>query len=190
MNYENALKVLEEGTAILRKCGIRNWLSAGTALGAYRDGFSKEFVERDTDIDVGVYSSDPEKDYWMIHENFVAAGYTLVRTYKGNWNWTQLAMQKDGIWFDIYFFYKEGGTLCSYTDNGIMKKPLDMIVKMDTVTINGNPYNVPGPIEDYLVLRYGPNWRVPPASKVPWGEECANLTNKGQVNISNMRCGI
>lgn len=186
MNYSNAIKVLEEGTGILKKCSVTHWLSAGTALGAYRDGFSKEFVGRDTDIDVGVCVDDQEETYRTLRQVFENAGYTLVRTYKGNWKWSQLCMQKDGIWFDIYFFYKEGDTLCSYTDNGIMKKPRDMIVKMDTVIINDKPYAVPGPIEDYLMLRYGPNWRTPPSAKVPWGEECANLTSKGMVHITNL----
>jgi hypothetical protein len=193
MNYENALKVLEEGTAILRKCGIRNWLSAGTALGAYRDGFSKKFVERDTDIDVGVcigLEDDGDKIYKLLHEEFIKNGFKLIRTYKGNWKYSQLCMEKDGIWFDMYFFYQEGDTFCAYTEYGIMKKPASMVYEQQSVIIDGKQYSIPNDIEGYLALRYGPEWRKPSAAKVSWEQECANLHNRGQVNISNMRCGI
>ena len=180
MDYAKALAILKEGTDLLEQMQCKWWLSAGTALGAYRDHFNREFVERDTDIDVGILNQEDTTDkdplYTSIREKFLCSGFTSIRTYRGNGYWTQLALAKDGIIFDIYFFYLSSkDTMASYTEHGTMQKPYCLINEMKKIRIENNAYYIPTPIEKYLFLRYGKNWRVPSNAKVSWEKECANI---------------
>lgn len=173
MNVTDAKRILKEGCEILESLGITYWLSAGTALGAYRDGFSDEFIQRDTDLDVGVLS---DKNLYDIVPAFEAQGYVRGRIYETHGIWSQCLMVKDDIYFDIYFFNKAGKQAVNFNEHGMMKKPYRFLENMDTVEIEGKKYPVPSPIEEYLEVRYG-DWKTPATEKRPWQEEAANLVS-------------
>lgn len=193
MNYIDALAVLKEGTDILEQLQCKWWLSAGTALGAYRDNFDRNFVERDTDLDVGVLNyNDPEKYdalYTSIKNKYLSAGFTEIRTYRGNGYWTQLALAKNEIIFDIYFFYKvTNNTIASFTEHGVMYKPYELINKLDKIQIADNSYFIPTPIEQYLVVRYGKDWKTPSSAKISWEQECANVDGR-KATVTEFKMG-
>lgn len=172
MNAGDALKILKEGCQILDELDVTYWLSAGTALGAYRDGLSDEFLQKDTDLDVGIYD---DKDFQKIKLAFENHGFDTYRHYQTNGRWSQLALRKQSIIFDLYFFYPINGELVNYNESGKMTKPLYLIEDMDELEVRGMPYPVPTPIEDYLVVRYGKDWKTP-VGKVRWQDQCANLS--------------
>ena len=168
MNPSIARHILSEGCAILDRLGVRYWLSAGTALGAYRDQLSDEFLTRDTDLDVGVlYQSHL---HTIIKNYFEKNRFSVLRSYAIGQYPAQLAMIKKDIIFDIYFFVEEGEKLVNYNEYGKMIKPIKLINNMDTVL----GYPVPSPIENYLAIRYGKDWRTP-KPKCDWKDQCANL---------------
>lgn len=175
MDPVKAIEVLHHAANIMESTGVVWWLSAGTALGAYRDDLSDEFLERDTDLDVGVLGDQ----YNVLTTAFVNAGYEVLRAYHNTARgWfgirdlpVQLAVVRDGIIFDIYFFHPDGDELVSYTEHGQMRKPLTLIENLGSWM--GFP--MPHPIERYLAIRYGEDWRTP-KEKGPWQDQAANLT--------------
>jgi phosphorylcholine metabolism protein LicD len=172
MNPVDAKRIMAEGCDLLTELGIKHWLSAGTALGAYRDGLSDEFLNRDTDIDVGVLGSDTLGQIVPAFEN---AGFKRVRVYPVQNLWAQCAMEKDSILFDIYFFNEHDEIVVNINEYGMMIKPRYMIQRLGELEIDGRTYPVPRPIESYLELRYGMDWKTPKKEKVAWQDECANL---------------
>ena len=186
MDYIAALSILKEGYTLLRSIEPTCWLSAGTALGAHRDNLNRAFVEKDTDIDVGIVGKDgSDEQYKQITSLFTAHNFIVFRTYKGNGKRTQIALCKNGIIFDIYLFYKKDNELYSYTEHGVMSKPISFITNMSTVSIDKEKYFVPTPIDEYLALRYGKDWDIPTKEKHPWEKECANLRIK-KVKITDV----
>jgi hypothetical protein len=167
MDPQTARRVLEEGCVLLDMLGVTYWLSAGTALGAYRDKLSDEFLLKDTDIDVGVLGDSRKADIESVFNNH---GFGSFRSYKTNKYWSQLTLIRENIIFDIYFFIPSGDLLVNYNEHGRMEKPSRLVERMELVL--GHP--VPTPIEDYLKTRFGPSWKVP-KPKVDWQEGCANL---------------
>ena len=37
----------------------------------------------------------------------------------------------------------------------------EMVSKLDRIEFDGNEYNIPHPVEDYLEIVYGKNWKTP-----------------------------
>lgn len=169
---EDAKRILHEGAVLLEGMGLTWWLSAGTLLGAYRDGFSDAFLERDSDIDVGVLG---DERYQEIKETLERAGFAVHTTYPLADHWPQLAMVKDGIIFDIYFFRPEGEMLVNVSSEGVMAKPAEMVEGLVMLFVDGHQYPAPGPIPDYLTLRYGPDWQRPRPKFACWAQGAANL---------------
>lgn len=152
--------VLKQGWDLLD--GYHVWLSAGTALGLYRDG---RHIPHDTDIDLGILCQwgDGITDLlpWSLLRRMTYEGHTM-----------QLAYVKDRIIFDVYFFYEEGDLAINYNDAGVMHKPLSFVKNLEPLEHNGATYQVPSPIEDYLAYRYR-DWKTPTEGKRPWYEDAA-----------------
>jgi hypothetical protein len=166
MNPEKARNVLNEGATALNALGVKWWVSAGTALGLYRDGLSDEFLTRDTDIDIGVWGDSMHGE---IKRELTLRGFSELVTYRIR-HWAQLAMVKDGIIFDIYFFMPFGDILENVNECGTMTKPARFCESPELIM----GYPAPAPIEEYLDVRYG-DWKTP-KGKAPWYEQAANLS--------------
>ena len=188
MQPELAIPVLESGTALLDKLGVKWWLSAGTVLGAYRDGFSDEFIKADSDIDVGIYVEKAEDTIEIAKKIFGLFGmhrFRPIRCYKVEGGWTQLALEHDNkIIFDIYFFREAGEQIIAYTEFGHLVKPKRFIEPTGTLLVRGREYPVPNPVEDYLVVRIGEDWRTPKPKTTQWFVHCPNLVKMDNVKVS------
>lgn len=138
------------------------WVSAGSAIGLYRDG---DFIPNDTDIDIGVRSK-----YGQDHINI--NGMTLIRTM----DWRKRPIQTVFIdhnhcIFDIYYYYDDivENKLVTVSEYGLVHEKKGFIVKP-----NFNIKHLPtkygilpflDPIEDYLIDRFGDDWRTPKSKK-------------------------
>lgn len=138
------------------------WVSAGTAIGLYRDG---DFIPNDTDIDIGVRSKFGQK-------HIILNNFKLIRTMDWKERPIQTAYIDDnGCIFDIYYYYddiidsklvtvSEYGYV--YHKQGFIVKPLFNIKKLKT-KYGDLPFL--DPIEDYLVDRFGDDWKIPKSIK-------------------------
>lgn len=171
MNPEKARNTLKVASQILEKLPITWWLSAGTALGAFRDNFSDEYFEKDTDIDIGILGTSCEdtlveafKKHMQLKEVNHAMGSHL----------SQIVFSDNDIIVDFYFFEIEGDNAVNYNFAGKMVKPLRMVNPPEPMIVNGTSYPMPTPIEEYLEVRYGFDWNTPKPHTV-WIDHAANL---------------
>ncbi len=171
MNPDKARNILKECRCLLNEIKCTWWLSAGTALGLYRDKLNDIFLLKDSDLDFGVLG---DEDHHKICLTFLGNGYSLYTAYKVDDYFSQLSFKKDGIVVDFYFFYSIDGMAVNYNYFGVMGKPLSMVT--DTEIFEGFP--LPSPIEEYLAVRYGPKWGIPDNSDTPWYELASNLIRK------------
>lgn len=152
--FENGKDILIEGTS---KLSMPYWLSAGTALGLYRD---KDFIQGDTDIDVAMVGYDGiEQDlmrdlgeYLMFRR--VALGDKLM----------QLAFKAKGVIFDVYIHWEDEDNYVNIAGSGktIMPKRIYDTVKVET---KYGTFPFPNPPEEYFEIRYGKDWRTPQDKK-------------------------
>lgn len=181
MNPENARRVLRESTDILDQLGIRWWLGAGTALGLHRNGLSDEFLLHDTDIDICTLD---ESAFHRFTFAALDAGWDPYLFYSVKDRWVQCCVKKDAILVDLYLFHIDGDQCRCDTCNGTMRYPARMILEPEMFHLKGKDYPIPHPIEEYLEVRFGPNWRTPVEKKIPWYKEAANLELQGNTQIT------
>ena len=111
MNPEHAKIALERGADLLEKLNIRYWIGTGTLLGAYRDGFSDEFVTMDSDIDV--FTLDESAWFKVLHaaavDDYPWQYAQLFSMPDRWWKLTLATSNADGcVGFDLWLF-KIGG---------------------------------------------------------------------------------
>lgn len=150
----NAVQIMHEALALL---DMEYWMSAGTALGLYRDG---DFIKGDTDIDIAMKGYDGvDKDILSKLKDF-----TIIRSAYWLDMPMQLAFIKDEIIIDIYFHWEEGDNFVNYNSNGktIIPKEIYNPVFLDT-KYGKLPF--PNTPERYFEIRYGKDWRVPQEKK-------------------------
>lgn len=155
---------------ILKRHDIVHWLEAGTCLGAVRE---KAFIGHDSDIDLGVWADDVREvdDIISLMGSFMTAGFRIYHTF-GDLNCGfEMALWRDGIKIDIFWFYKKGDKrwMAAWL-NGGRRGPSDMIKlvfdssffeRMEEIEFYGHKFCVPTPVEKYLVARYGDDWKTP-----------------------------
>lgn len=163
MNPEKARKVLHEGYAILNFVGVKWWVTAGTLLMAHREGFSDESIELDTDIDAAVLGNCEEKE---IRRALSDAGFHHIRSYSLALGPVQLAIVKDDIIFDIYFYHldiekREYHLLQQMADGRVATiwMPSHLYNPLGRIEIDGRSYPAPNDLDGALEHRYGGNWR-------------------------------
>lgn len=133
------------------------WVSAGTALGLYRDG---DFIQGDTDIDIAA------KGYEGVDKDTTEAlkGFELCRTIYHEGKPMQLAFIKDGIILDIYFHWQEDNNFVNYGESGKTVIPSRIYNPIEIETKYGKlPF--PNPPEEYFKIRYGDDWQTPQNKK-------------------------
>lgn len=165
MDFDDGKRLLLKTADILDTLGVPFFLIQGTALGAYRDN---GFTPTEADIDFGVLQEDLapvvvplvtqliEQDYQI--ETF-SLPFHRVRT---------IVAWKYGIHVDIVGFLR-------WQDKRFGHSPVHptviepyaivheskMLEVYQVVAAWGRAFLVPKPIEQYLALEYGDDWRTP-----------------------------
>jgi len=160
-------EILKEGVEILESLNIFCWLSAGTALGIYREN---NLIKDDTDIDIGMFG----KDYTLeIERLFFKNKFNLIRASDRFENPQQRAWQKNDVVFDIACYWRDGEDhYINYIDYGFLRKEKVLINKYKQIIYNGKTYNLPSP-EAYCLWRYGVDWKTPSNKKGLWAKAMA-----------------
>ena len=156
MDKIKALDNLRDTVEILNDLGLYWWLEAGTCLGAIRE---KDFIEHDTDIDIGVLGLQM-KDELAIE--MVKRGFVFHYIYGTKYNGYEMSFIRGGIKVDVFYFYKNDGIIYTSIWNKqeqiILDFPAKLFNDLREIDFLGLRVRVPNPPEEYLTIRYG-NWR-------------------------------
>jgi len=167
-NYKSfSIQPLTDKAGEVFKRGIERmpcpyWVSAGTALGLYRD---KDFIKGDTDLDIECLGYDGIDD-----DILEALDFTLIRTVDHEGKIMQMAFLEDDTIFDIYFYYEEDGVYRNHNEQGIMDFPKHYFDNLEMIQTKYGELPFPSPIEDYLKYRYG-DWQTPSNKKGLYGQD-------------------
>jgi hypothetical protein len=164
-------EIFKEGVELIKSLGIFYWVSAGTALGLYRNS---SLIEEDTDLDIGIYGHDFSDE---IEYLFIKHGFIIIRT-ADKVGPMQRAFQKDNVIFDIAFYHKDlDGTYFNSINWGELRKPAKILENFEQITYDGETYNIPQSPE-YFEWRYGKDWRIPKKGFKGIYAEAVNVTEQ------------
>tara|TARA_Y100000815_G_C13307383_1_gene487043 strand:+ start:576 stop:1454 length:879 start_codon:yes stop_codon:yes gene_type:complete len=156
MNMRDAEKVLLQIRQLLNDLNIIFFLRHGTCLGAVRD---RELIPWDDDIDIGsiigMNNLDEESIYKTVND-FRAAGFE-VKILQTNFH-IGVELSKSGIPIDWTCYRIIEENIFQYP---AIKIPVHLYKNLKPVCLLGEAFFVPNPPEEYLTLKYGPEWRVP-----------------------------
>ena len=156
-----AEKVLKESKEILDDHGIVFLMQSGSCLGAVRD---KAFIPWDDDMDIasviGINGLGPELIDIVIKE-FTARGYYCKINYS-NLNDPPYSISysviKDWTRLDWSCMRVVDGHVYSFPG---IKVPASQFTDPLEIDFLGEKFHVPNPPEQYLRLKYGPEWMIP-----------------------------
>lgn len=170
MDKEKALKNLVDAVEVLNFMKLPFWLDAGTCLGAIRE---KGFIEHDQDIDLGILAESvttPER-LCVLFLHLLKRGFRIYHTFGTLEQGFEVALWRDGIKLDIFWFYRQGddrvhsawmnGGRNGETDRIDYKYKAVMVEKKRQIDFLGHTMPVPYYAEEYLITKYGPDWRIP-----------------------------
>ena len=156
MDMPTAETVLKETNRIMAELGVTYFLRHGTCLGAVRDG---AFIPWDDDLDVGSVlglHGLTEKKVDQTVEVFRDNGFTATVVHnKLN---ISVSMQKSGTQMDWTCYRIFGDVIYQWP---VVKIPVALHEDLKEIDFLGEKFFVPNPPEEYLLLKYGPEWMIP-----------------------------
>lgn len=149
LNKVDARYLLSNVCKIMYKHQIPHWLVFGTLLGAYRD---KDFIEYDTDIDVGFLAEDRERIRELIRSGvFKKLGISFCR----EWD-TLYSLRYRNEYLDIVFFESDGEC---YRNEKLKVQHFQLDEEPSAIEFLGEIYTTVHDIPAFLVAHYGENWK-------------------------------
>jgi cytidyltransferase-like protein len=169
-SLRRATRILSRSFAFADGSAPNWWIGVGTALGMIREG---GFIPGDTDIDIRIglkYRGGRSSCAAAaeIVEAFKKEGFSLVREGYFDGIIMQTAFcdsTNHGVIVDIYYFY-EGISEQSYlniNESTMRKKPRHLVDNKKAVAwpaASDISVFLPSPPEDYLLWRFGPEWKI------------------------------
>ena len=156
MDMSTAESVLKETNRIMAELGVAYFLRHGTCLGAVRDG---AFIPWDDDLDVGsvlgLHGLTEEKVDRTV-DVFRENGFTATIVY--NELNISVSMQKSGTQMDWTCYRIFGDVIYQWP---VVKIPVALHEELKEIDFLGKKFFVPNPPEEYLLLKYGPEWMIP-----------------------------
>ena len=156
MDMATAESLLKEAKRILDGLGLVFFLRHGTCLGAVRD---KAFIEWDDDLDIGSVIGLHGLTEELVHE---AADVFKEHGFAAEVIDSELHLSVD---------LKKSGTQMDWTcyriiDDSIfqwpvVRIPVSLHTDLKEIDFLGEKFLVPNPPEEYLKLKYGPEWMIP-----------------------------
>ena len=156
MDLHIAEALLKEAKEVLDGFGIVFFLRHGTCLGAIRDG---ALIEWDDDLDIGSIiglHGLTEEAIEPVAVAFRDRGFDTVVT--GAELHVSLELHKDGIGLDWTCYRIIDGSIYQWP---VLKIPVSLHTDLKAIDFLGEQFNVPNPPEEYLSLKYGPEWMIP-----------------------------
>jgi fukutin len=166
---ERCLENLLSMRDCLDSINIPYWLTDGTLLGFYRD---KDFIINDIDVDLGIHISSLDERLIDICK---ANGFNMLR-YSGQKDYgLEYTFTRKGCNIDLFFFYDKD----DYVWHGAWRHGEIIRFKyprfnLQKVMFKGHQFSAPDNIEEYLILKYGDNWKTP-IGKWDWARDPKNI---------------
>ena len=159
METNNALAILGEAKKILDQLGVVFFLRQGTCLGAIREN---GLIPWDDDLDlgsvIGLHGFNEEQVDLVILE-FKKLGFsTNLENYL---DYLDVTMMKSNIRIDWTCYRIVDDSIIHFPGVPI---PVHLVMQLKEIEFAGGSYLVPNPPEDYLLAKYGPNWKIPKRS--------------------------
>jgi hypothetical protein len=156
IDKDKALDVLEKLSKIVDVSSC--WINSGTLLGIYRDN---DFIDWDTDIDVGVVSS--------LDKELFVLDYPILCTSKWENRVMQTVYDVDGVNVDLWYWWNdmEQDKIINVTNTGVWRMDKSIICPIDKYTWKDIEITVPNNIEEALLFQYS-DWKIPRGFKNEW----------------------
>ncbi|NQW19811.1 MAG: LicD family protein [Chloroflexi bacterium] len=156
MNMTTAESLLKEAKRLFDQLGLAFFLRHGTCLGAVRD---KAFIEWDDDLDLGsvtgLHGLTEEKVYEAA-EFFKNHGYS-AEVIDSELH-LSVDLKKSGVQMDWTCYRIIDGNIYQWP---VVKIPARLHENLKPIEFLGETFHVPNPPEEYLTLKYGPDWMTP-----------------------------
>ncbi|NQW16130.1 MAG: LicD family protein [Chloroflexi bacterium] len=156
MDMSAAEAVLKEVKQVLDERGLIFFLRHGTCLGAVRD---KAFIGWDDDVDtgsvIGMHGLTEERIY-ATAEVFRQRDFD-VEIIDSELH-LSVDMKKSGIQFDWTCYRIIDDSIYQWP---AVKIPTRLYEEPTEIDFLGETFHIPNPPEEYLELKYGPEWRTP-----------------------------
>jgi hypothetical protein len=151
-----AAERLKEVKRIFDEQGIVFWLGSGTCLGCIREN---RFIPWDDEMDtasvIGMHGLDEETVYRIAN---VFKGNGFYPRISDSARYIGIALVKDGIRTDWTCHRIFNGSAIEFPG---VKLPLHLFTHPMEIEFIGHKFLLPNPPEEYLRLKYGPEWRTP-----------------------------
>ena len=154
-----AAETLKDVKRILDQLGVVFFLASGTCLGAIRENrFIPWDDEMDTACVIGLHGFIEEMIDRVI-DAFTENGYYvhIDRTARS----VGISVVKSSIRVDWTRFRIIGDSIVQYP---AVKTPVRLFTQLKEFDFIGEKFLVPNPPEEYLRIKYGPDWRTPKAA--------------------------
>lgn len=189
MDKQKAFNLLVDVKEVLNDFGISFFVTDGTLLGAIRGG---DFIDHDTDIDVGVFTVD--FDDKKIHDLILELKTKQIKLVHGFGKFPkyfELAFSRDGIKVDFFFYKEEGDNYVFHAfRNGGKNLPADVIIyvypkrlirlsngSLNEVTIQQTRFPAPACPHAFVQAKYGEGWHTP-VKDWDWADDPLNKLAK------------
>lgn len=172
---DGAEKIMDRCCEVIKNLDINYRITDGTVLGLYRGG---EFIAHDNDIDIDIIGDEKVK---QIDEIFKKNGMTLGRKVIFDNKVQQIIYYTpDYIIFDIVVWHLNDtdGKLYNYSERDYERVQDEKYFekdKLEFINFKDVKYPMPTPIEEWLEMRYGTDWKTPKTYKGDWKEECFDM---------------
>lgn len=168
---KNAFKTMVSCCEALESLGLTYRLTDGTALGLYRQG---DFIPHDNDIDIDVL------DYInvdLINNKMKLESMHLGREVIFKKKVQQLVYYNDDeVIFDIVFWHSKDSKIFNYSERGYERcQEKRFFNDLSEFDYRGRKYPMPSNIEEWLEMRFGPDWKIPKTYKDDWKKECGDI---------------
>lgn len=166
--------MLKEIKQIMDQLGVIFFLRQGTCLGAVRDN---EFITWDDDLDLGSViglHGLTEDSVEEVTDRVVAAfrdsGYFVKK--ERNDDYIAVTMMKSYVRVDWSVYRIANDTIYHYPG---VRIPARLFADLQEIKFKGEKFFVPNPVEKYLSLKYGSDWRTPKGPGKYEGEILASI---------------
>ncbi len=148
--------LLKEAKQILDQLGLAFFLRHGTCLGAVRDG---AFIEWDDDLDIGSVIGLHGLTEKRVHEAAeVFKRYDFDAEVIDSELHLSVDLKKFGTQLDWTCYRIIDDSIYQWP---VIKIPASLHEDLKEIDFLGEKFHVPNPPEEYLRLKYGPDWMTP-----------------------------